>query len=180
MAKDIWFVSDTHFSHSKCWEVFKRDDGTPLRPFKSTEEMDETLIANWNSVVKESDKVYHLGDVAIKDTGLKALERCNGHKRLVRGNHDIYPTKVYLKYFEEIYGIRVLENIAFTHVPIAAECINKRWLGNAHGHLHANVMKCGDNYGNLVVDTRYVNLCVEHTAYTPLHLDEVIKRFKDG
>lgn len=48
-----WVISDTHWGHSKCWEVFKRSDGSPLRPFSSTEEMDKTMVANWNSVVED-------------------------------------------------------------------------------------------------------------------------------
>lgn len=178
MAKDIWFISDTHFGHDKCWSTFKRNDGSPLRPFTSTAEMDECMITNWNSVVKPTDKIYHLGDVAMTDLGLKKIGLCNGHKRLVRGNHDVRPIKQYLQYFEEIYGIRILENVAFTHVPIATDCINRRWLGNAHGHLHANMMTCGDEYGNEIVDARYLNVSVEHTNYTPVHLDEVLAKFK--
>lgn len=177
MASDIWFISDTHFGHEAILG-FKRNDGTPLRPFKSVEEMDGTLIHNWNSVVKTQDKIYHLGDVTMKDKHLKLLGACNGHKRLIRGNHDIFKTKMYMQYFDEIYGVRILENIAFTHIPLHPDCINKRWIGNAHGHLHANIMTTRCNEG-VEPDNRYLNLCVEHTNYTPIHLDEVIKRFKD-
>jgi len=37
-------ISDTHFGHTNSWEKFKLEDGSPLRPFTSTEEMDETMI----------------------------------------------------------------------------------------------------------------------------------------
>lgn len=168
MSKDIWICSDHHFGHANILN-FERNDGSPLRAFSSIEEMDETLIQNHNSVVKPEDKVYFLGDVTMKDKYLKLLARCNGHKRLVRGNHDIFKSKMYMQYFDEIYGIRILANIAFTHVPIHPECINKRWLGNAHGHLHANVLD----------DMRYLNCCVEHTDYTPIHLETIVKIFKD-
>lgn len=174
MSKDIWFISDSHFGHENILK-FTRYDGSPLRPFKTIEEMDETLIENWNKVVKPEDKIYHLGDVTMKDKYLKLLARCNGHKRLVRGNHDIFKSKMYMHYFDEIYGVRVLENIIFTHIPVHPDCINKRWLGNAHGHLHANVMK--DSFGQ--IDYRYLNVCVEHTEYTPIHLETIVKIFKD-
>ena len=38
--------------------------------------------------VRPTDKVYHLGDVAINRNGLKALERLNGKKVLIKGNHE--------------------------------------------------------------------------------------------
>ena len=54
----IFLTSDTHFGH---WGVckFLRSDGTKLRPWNTPEEMDEALVANWNAVVKPTDKVYH-------------------------------------------------------------------------------------------------------------------------
>ena len=58
-------ISDTHFGHTNSWEKFKLSDGSPLRPFSSTEEMDETMIERWNAKVKQQDTVYHLGDVGL-------------------------------------------------------------------------------------------------------------------
>lgn len=50
-----YYISDLHFDHTN---VIKFDN----RPFKDVEEMNNTLINNWNSVVKKSDIVYVLGD----------------------------------------------------------------------------------------------------------------------
>ena len=38
-----FLISDTHFGHEKTCTVFKREDGSPLRPFASAEEMDEAM-----------------------------------------------------------------------------------------------------------------------------------------
>lgn len=38
------------------------------RPFLSVEEMNETIINNWNKRVSPNDVVYHLGDIAILHT----------------------------------------------------------------------------------------------------------------
>lgn len=85
-----FLISDTHFGHEKCCTVFKRTDGSPLRAFASAEEMDEAMVRNWNTVVRPHDKVYHLGDVVIRRECLRILDRLNGKKRLIRGNHDIF------------------------------------------------------------------------------------------
>lgn len=134
----------------------------PLRPFTSIEEMDETIIERWNAVVKPSDHVYHLGDVAMKQTTLALVARLNGHKRLVRGNHDIFKTRKYLDAgFDEIYGVRVLDNAIMSHVPIHPDSF-ARFRGNVHGHLHANVLPLP-----------YLNVCVEHTDYRPLAWEDI-------
>jgi len=52
--------------------------------------MDETIIENWNSVVKPEDTVYHLGDIALGpiSESLAKVARLNGHKIAILGNHD--------------------------------------------------------------------------------------------
>lgn len=52
----VYFTADTHFGHEN---IIKFCD----RPFASVEEMDETLIANWNGRVRANDTVFILGDM---------------------------------------------------------------------------------------------------------------------
>lgn len=82
---NIHFTSDLHFGHKAVIEYCQR-------PFKSVEEMDEALIANWNRVVKPIDKVYVLGDFFMyhkKPKLREIMSRLNGTKILVLGNHDM-------------------------------------------------------------------------------------------
>ena len=177
-----YFISDTHFGHTKCWEQFKRADGSPLRAFSSTEEMDETMVERWNSVVKPEDSVYHLGDFVINRRFMHIGHRLNGRKRLVRGNHDLFKTQEYIDIgFEEIYGVWVDPGtkIIASHIPIHPESIKPGWL-NVHGHLHSGrVTKTTEHYtkeGPWVVkepDPRYVCVSVENTDYYPVTLDWV-------
>jgi calcineurin-like phosphoesterase family protein len=192
----VWLVSDTHFGHEKTCTVFKRADGSPLRPFSSAEEMDEFMVKAWNERVKPSDKVYHLGDVVINRKNLATLSRLNGVKVLIRGNHDIFKLEDYTEYFRDVRGYHVMNGFILSHVPVHADSL-ARFGCNIHGHLHANrVMKaCGVNvetgkvlYSN-EIDTRYHSVCVEQTDFAPILFEDVLKKitaeggtigFRDG
>lgn len=78
--QETWFTSDTHFGHANVIQHSKR-------PFVSTEEMDEALIALWNQYVDKRDNVYHLGDFAWKNVE-QYRRRLNGNVHLILGNHD--------------------------------------------------------------------------------------------
>ena len=126
-----YFISDTHFGHKNIIEYENR-------PFASVEEMDEVLIANWNSVVTEDDLVYFLGDfgLCLKVRGCEVFKRLNGHKVAIIGNHD---------------KRNVLEGIGFTIVLDEAWIkinghqmrlihIPPTWIeGQAHITLHGHV-----------------------------------------
>ncbi len=168
----VWLISDTHFGHEKTCTVFKRADGSPLRPFSSAEEMDEEMVRRWNERVRPKDKVYHLGDVVINRRALSTLSRLNGDKVLIRGNHDIFRDDEYRQYFRELRAYHVMNGMILSHIPIHADSI-ARFGTNIHGHLHANrVMK--DNK----IDASYHCVCVEQTDFAPILFEDVIKRIK--
>ena len=79
----IFASSDLHFGN-------RQDFLWGPRGFRSIEEHDEAIIANWNSIVSPEDDVYLLGDLMHNDTehGLSCVRRLNGRLHLVRGNHD--------------------------------------------------------------------------------------------
>lgn len=171
----IFFTSDTHFDHANIL-TFKRSDGSPLRPFASVEEMNETIIERWNSVVKTSDHIYHLGDVTMaRGKATKHIDqimsRLNGHKRICLGNHDQLVSGWYFKWFEKVKACNVLDGIIFTHIPIHPESLG-RFRACVHGHLHANRVLASPHHP----DPRYINICVEHTDYTPVPLEELTAR----
>lgn len=172
--KERWLISDTHFGHRNIVN-FTNDDGTPLRPWDDIQEHDEALIKNWNDNIKPNDTVYHLGDVVINRRVLKeVMPRLMGRKRLIRGNHDIFKTKDYLEYFDEIYGVKAGVDISkefkfmMSHIPLHPDSVFPRWKANIHGHTHGNNMK----------DPRYINVCVEQIDYTPIHMDVILDRIR--
>ena len=178
---NLFFISDTHFGHENIL-TFKGSEGELIRPFSSAEEMDELMVQRWNETVREGDHVYHLGDVTMDRKFLPILARLNGRLRLVRGNHDIFRTKFYLQYFDEVYGVRVLDNYIFSHIPLHPQSMG-RFAGNVHGHLHNNpspepVMRL-DKVSQKVTWAPYISVCVEQTLYRPLSFEEVRQKGRD-
>ena len=69
--------------------------------------------------------------------------------------------------YSGMYGAyHVLDKIVLSHVPIHPESV-ARWKGNVHGHLHENKLE----------DKRYMNICVEHTDYTPVDFESIREYF---
>ena len=166
--RDIWLTSDTHFFHENIIQYCGR-------PFANAEMMNEYLIEQWNSVVKPGDIVYHLGDVAMggKEAyeGIGALlAHLNGSKRLIVGNHDDIPFFSRGGWFKKVMMWRVFpeHRILLTHVPIHESSIHERIVvaggKNVHGHIHQNPSPEGP----------YKCVCVEHTNYRPVHIEEVL------
>jgi calcineurin-like phosphoesterase family protein len=137
MAKEIFVISDTHFHHENILK-FKRHDGTILRNFEDTWEMDEIMVKNWNTMVRPEDKVYHLGDVYLgsQKRADNLLRRLNGHKRLILGNHDKGRDTVLQKYFDKIEVWRVFRefDVTLSHMPLHKS--NLKTTYNIHGHIH--------------------------------------------
>ena len=169
----VFLTSDTHFGHDNICRFTRSDGVTKLRPWDSAEEMDEAMVEAWNATVGPRDKVYHLGDVVMHRRSLSIMERLNGDKVLIRGNHDIFPDVDYRKYFRELRAYHVMNGLILSHIPIHEESLG-RFGTNIHGHLHANrVMKDG------IVDPRYHCVCVEQTDFRPILFEDVVKRIQD-
>jgi calcineurin-like phosphoesterase family protein len=182
----VFLCSDHHFGHEKTCTVFKRNDGSPLRPFASAEEMDEELVRRHNERVRPTDKVYFLGDVVINRRFLHTVGRLNGDKILIRGNHDIFKLEDYTPYFRDIRGYHVMNGLILSHIPVHPDNL-ARFGCSVHGHTHANrVMKArgvdaktGEVlYGN-EIDPRYFSVCVEQTDFAPILFEDVLKRIRE-
>ena len=82
----IYLTSDFHFNHNKPFIFLERG-------FQSIDEMNKTLIENFNSIVKPNDDVYILGDCMLGgadglEKGLGLMSWLKGKLHLIRGNHD--------------------------------------------------------------------------------------------
>lgn len=163
----IYVISDTHFGQESSLKWLD-DEGNKVRPFDTVEEMNNTMITNWNNTVKPQDHVYHLGDVVMKKQYLELVKQLKGHKRLIRGNHEIFSTQSYLDCgFKEIYGVRVFPGLKtiLSHYPIHPDCIKEGWI-NVQGHYHYKPAP----------DNRYVCVSVEQINYTPVLLEDILNK----
>lgn len=176
---NIWVSSDHHFLHKNILK-FTDNNGELIRGkvFKDTEEHDEKIVLWHNELVRPQDRVYFLGDVAINKYGLRYVSRMNGHKRLVRGNHDIFEDKLYYEAgFQKIFGVKVWpkHNLIFSHIPLHPDCLSGRGWKNLHGHLHNNkvrkeqIVETGIGmFPEYVDDDRYQNVSLEQINYRPI------------
>jgi calcineurin-like phosphoesterase family protein len=163
----VFLLSDTHFFHQRIIEF--------CRPqYKTTEEMNEAIVDNWNRTVTKRDTVWLLGDVCFGHArNLNILRRLQGTKNLIMGNHDQYGIAAYLDHFNKIEAAKKYDGYLLTHVPIHPGQFY-RFKGNVHGHLHESVVLLP----NLKPDNRYVNVSCEQVDFTPITWDAVKERFK--
>lgn len=131
------YIADLHLSHAN---IIRFDS----RPFDSVEEMNETIISNWNKKVKSGDTTYILGDFCWgkEPDWIKILDRLNGNKVLIRGNHDLKQMSKTLKdkflYIKDRHEISDCEKkIVLSHYPeLAYKSSYNPNVFMLHGHVH--------------------------------------------
>ena len=157
----VHIISDTHFHHTNIISYANR-------PFANTDDMNQTLITNWNNHVQPNDYVLHLGDFVLGQKANIAVirQQLNGNIILVRGNHD-YGANAYrgLERFKYVRNLK-FGDIMFTHKPMMVEEMDRLGVvSNFHGHVH----------GRRVLDNndRWFNFSVEVIGYKPFYWGEV-------
>lgn len=164
----IFCWSDIHWGHKN---IIKYTN----RPFKSVEHMNEQLIENYLNVVNDNDVVIFGGDIGfMSEKNLNMILDClPGYKILIVGNHDMHRNgTLYKLNFNEQHLCLVMHintglfeyDLLFTHYPlneVPKGCIC------VHGHIHDKVVPNSK---------KHINMCVEHTNYTPRELTTIIEQ----
>lgn len=180
----IFLTSDTHYGHTNIIKFCNR-------PYNSVEEMDESLILNWNQVVGSEDHTYILGDLAMghnqKERVPKIRQRLNGKITLVLGNHDKKPQFYLDAGFDEVVkewdgyidGYRVF----MRHIPPVPDESGRPWLTPTDidddskwakydfilsGHVHT----CWQYKGKIV------NVGVDVWNYRPISMRQIVDGFE--
>lgn len=116
-TKKIFFTSDMHFGHE--WII-----NFTNRPYRNEQEMDQSLIENWNKTVPDDGLVFVLGDIGYtsQERLIDIFRQLNGKKILIRGNHDeIYKEETLNSIFSETHDllyIRINNNETSSHQDI--------------------------------------------------------------
>ncbi|MCC8962472.1 metallophosphoesterase family protein [Bradyrhizobium sp. Pear76] len=140
----VFLIADTHFGHAGIIRMCRR-------PFADVREMDATMIANWNAVVRQADDVIHLGDFAHRYDAAKLpklFASLNGRKHLIKGNHDDAATLAlpWESVRDIAYASIDSQNVVLCHYAMRTwPRIRKGALmlyGHSHGRLAGNVQSC--------------------------------------
>lgn len=172
----VFFTSDTHFGHSNIIKYCQR-------PFNSAEHMDEVLINNWNEVVSPQDIVFHLGDFCFGSDKewIKILQRLNGTKYLILGNHDlkkIANSNQIKDYFADInMQMRVVvdkQKMLLNHYPFLCFEGGYQNVWQLFGHVHSSKHSTGLDKERLVhlFPTQY-DVGVDNNNYRPVSFSQV-------
>lgn len=179
-AENTFFTSDTHFGHSNIINLCKR-------PFEDVEEMNEALVTNWNNVVPENGRVFHLGDFALGGSELwsNILDRLNGQIYLILGNHDRKNVRAgYLSKFVCVVPQMQItiedKSIYLNHYPFLCYGGSYRGVWQLFGHVHSGPDATGLGISRLgcLFPTQY-DVGVDNNNYTPLsyrQVEEIINK----
>lgn len=168
--KKIFYIADLHlFSESVI--------GKHSRPFQTPQEMNEKIRENWNKTVSPYDTVFIVGDLCaiyVKNGAVKKfIESLHGEKHLILGNHEQY-----VKNKRELFSCfksvkkyaKIVDNertVILFHYPIEQWEGAERGSFHIHGHIHGKEAA--------VIKNRF-NVSAEAVDYTPVTLDELIKK----
>ena len=145
MTKD--FTSDWHLNETRIGNF-----NPFFRPFTSVDEQNETIIRNLNQIVKPSDELYVLGDVAMNPEGVSLMDdiKCK-NRTLITGNYDEDKLEQLAPYFDKIKDEMDLKvgdvDCYLNHYP--TNYVNDRF--NITGHIHG-LWKVKPNMVNVGVD----------------------------
>ncbi len=136
-----WVTSDLHFGHKN---IMKFCPQSRARYKDDVDFMNEEMIREWNATVAVDDLIYILGDVAFlpADKATKIMQRLNGRKILVEGNHDrkLLNDPAFRGCFAEVHKYLDINydgtKVVMFHYPIAEWDQMHRGAVHLHGHLH--------------------------------------------
>lgn len=175
----IYFTSDLHFGHDKDFILGPRG-------FETVEEMNQTIVENWNNLITDEDEIFVLGDLMMKDqdAGIELIKQLKGKIHVIRGNHDT-DTKVqkYTYLCDNIVSIDYALVIGYgkvklylSHYPTLTANYDddKPWnkhVINLFGHTHQETPFYDNN-------PYMYNVGLEAHNMTPISIEQILEDIK--
>ena len=177
----VYFTSDEHFGHRNIIDFCHR-------PFKDTDEMRETIIANHNSLVKPGDRVYHIGDMFWRTLSVgEALTikyRLNGEHYYIYGNHDemfrnhaVRDSFIWCKDVENL-NIKGFPNIFLCHYAMRVWNGSHRGAWHLYGHSHNQLPEITNGNKRDGDSPFSFDIGVDCWNYKPISLEQVREKMK--
>lgn len=146
------------------------------RPFRSVEQMNETMIKNNNDNVCAKDDVYHIGDFMVETDFEKLtsiVRRLKGRHHLILGNHDNFKPFDYIEAgFLTVHTALWVDEMVLVHDPsVYTFCKNELGI-LIHGHVH--------ELYQIVPHKPVVNVSVEITDYSPMNFETIRRVVKSN
>ena len=182
-----FFIADPHFGHKN---ALRFDN----RPFRTIEAHDEELIRRWNGAVSEDDEVWILGDLSWMppQPSVAVLDRLNGTKYLVTGNHDKNNCKnrAFTERFAEITPYKEIHlykgmGVILCHYPLPF--YNHHYSGWYHlyGHVHTSMEwqmteRIREEFDRIGKKCNMINIgcMLPYMDYTPRTLEEIASGYE--
>lgn len=160
----IFFTADTHFNHVNIIKYCNR-------PYKTVEDMNKSLIDNWNDVVGPNDIVYHLGDFCLGriDEFDSYFNKLNGKIILIEGNHDRNASRHKDRFYE--YHVGYIEVNVDGWPIVLSHYAMKVWNNSHNGSFHLY----GHSHGTLPDDPLYcsMDVGVDCHNYKPIDINQI-------
>ena len=180
-----YYISDVHLFHKN---VTSEGSNFDNRPFKTLEEMHETIKTNWNLAWKENEDV------------ISFVSKLKGNKHLIIGNHDRVKDQRYKQLFVEVCDYKEVKdningkeyNVVLSHYPLAFWNHQhhyrrdgeeyKVWSIQLYGHVHNSneetifqdfIKSLNEKY-DIKCITKNVGCMMDYMNYTPRTLTGTI------
>lgn len=177
-AECVFFTSDLHFKHEWLMKFNQR-------PYATVKQMEESLIANWNSIVPPHGLTFVLGDIGFSgdDPIEEIFSRLNGEKILIMGNHDThYDREVLKRIFSEIHELLYVQifdpltekdfYIALSHYPMLDWKGSYRGAWQLFGHVHTRQLDAFETLKTHLFPSQY-DVGVDNNNFRPVSFYEV-------
>ena len=184
IRRKTWIIADTHFNHKKL--CTKLGDNPP-RP----DDFERKIKTQWRAVIRDTDLVYHLGDVFLgkKKEFAPCIESLPGIKILIQGNHDRATRHWYLNHgfvavmdfvalkvhmIDRVSGGTEETRVILSHTPI--DIIHSMDIStiNIHGHFHNCVRESWDPKLEKRLTPYHYLFSLEKRKWRPLQIERAM------